>query len=62
MGVREIKRFLEQWQMDARESHRRTTLAPTPRERERSQAIWLLCQGWTAPATVEVLERVMNDN
>ena len=34
MRVREIDRFLEQWQMDIRDLHRRTILAPTPRERE----------------------------
>ena len=48
MGVREIDRFLEHWQMDARDLHRRLILAPTPRERERWHAIWLLAQGWTA--------------
>ena len=57
MGVREIDRFLEQWQMGIRELHRRTILAPTPGERERWQAIWLLAQGWTASATAEALER-----
>ena len=45
MGVREIDGFLEQWQMGIRDLHRRTILAPTPRERERWQAIWLLAQG-----------------
>ena len=48
MGVREIDRFLEQWQMDARDLHRRMILAPTPRERERWHAVWLLAQGWAA--------------
>ena len=48
LGVREIDRFLEQWQMDARDLHRRMILAPTPRERERWHAVWLLAQGWTA--------------
>ena len=48
MRVREMDRFLEQWQMGIRDLHRRTILAPTPRERERWQAIWLLAQGWTA--------------
>ena len=48
MGVREIDRFLEQWQIDARDLHRRMILAPTPRERERWHAVWLLAQGWTA--------------
>ena len=57
MGVREIERFLEQWEMNVRDVHRRTILAPTPRERERWQAIWLLAQGWTASATAEALDR-----
>ena len=57
MGVREIDRCLQQWQMDARDLRRRTILAPTPRKRERWYALWLLAQGWTAAATAEVLER-----
>ena len=48
MGVREIDRFLERWQMDTKVSRRRMILAPTPRERERWYAILLLAQGWTA--------------
>ena len=35
MGVREIERFLEQWQMEVKDLRRRMILAPTPRERER---------------------------
>ena len=58
MGVREIDRFLEQWQMDARDLHRRIILSPTPRERERWHAIWLLAQGWTASGTAQALEPV----
>ena len=57
MGVREMDRFLEQWQMDAKALRRRMILAPTPRERERWYAILLLAQGWTAAATAEALER-----
>ena len=38
MGVREIDRSLEQWQMDAKELHRRIILSPTPRERALRQA------------------------
>ena len=57
MSVREIERFLEQWQMGIRGWHGRTILALTPRERERWQAIWLLAQGWTASVTAEALER-----
>ena len=53
MGAREIHRDLEQWEMDAKALRRRMILAPTPRERERWYAVWLLAQGWTA----EALER-----
>ena len=53
MDVRGMERSLEQWQMDARDLHRRMILAPTPRER----ALWLLAQGWTALATAEALKR-----
>ena len=57
MGVREMERFLEQWQMDAKGLCRRMIPAPTPRERERWYAILLLAQGWTAAGTAEALER-----
>ena len=33
MGVREIDRFLQQWQMGVKDLHRRMILAPTPGER-----------------------------
>ena len=55
MGVREMERFLEQWQMDARDLCRRLILSSTPRERW--YAMLLLAQGWTASATAEALER-----
>ena len=57
MGVREIDRSLEQWEMGVKDMQRRVILAPTPRERERWYAILLLAQGWTAAATAEMLER-----
>ena len=57
MGVREIDRFLQHWQMDARDLRRRMILAPTPRERERWYALLLLGQGCTASATAEALKR-----
>ena len=46
MGVREIERFLGQWQMDARDLRQRMIRSPTPRERERWYALLLLAQGW----------------
>ena len=59
MGMREIDRSLEQWQMGVKDLRRRMILAPTPRERERWYAILLLllAQGLTAAATAEALER-----
>ena len=57
MGVRQIDRSPEPWQMGVNDLRRRMILAPTPRERERWYAIWLLAQGWTAAATAEALER-----
>ena len=42
MGVREMERFLEQWQMDARDLRRRMIRSPTSRERER----WYACCCW----------------
>ena len=35
MSVREIDRFVQQWNKDGRVLHRQLILAPTPRERER---------------------------
>ena len=57
MGVREIDRCLEQWQMKIKDLRRRMILAPTSRERERWYALLLLAQGLTAAATAEALER-----
>ena len=57
MGVREIDRSLEQWQMGVKDLRRRVILAPTPRERERWYAILLLAQGLTTAATADALER-----
>ena len=56
MGVREMERFVEQWQMDARDLRRRMIRSPTPRERERWYALLLLAQGWTGSAVAEALE------
>ena len=57
MGVRDIDRSLEQWQMGVKVLQRRMILAPTPCERERWYAILLLAQGSTAVATAEALGR-----
>ena len=57
MGVREIDRFLKQWQIGVKDLRRRMIVAPTPRERERWYAMLLLAQGWTASSTAQALER-----
>ena len=51
MGVREIDRSLEQWQLGVKDLRRRVILAPTPRERERWYAILLLAQSLPRAAT-----------
>ena len=55
LGMGAIDRFLEQWEMDVPRVHRRLILAPTPRERERWHAVWLLAQGWSASDTAGTL-------
>ena len=56
MGVGEIDRFLERWQMGVKDLGREMILARTSRDRERWSVVQLLAQGWTAAATAEVLE------
>ena len=62
MGVREIDRILQQWEMDTRGLHRRLIPAPAPgtlrqAQEEHWHALRLLAQGWTASAAAEALER-----
>ena len=57
LGMNEIAGLLERWRMDAGDLRRRMYQAPTPRERERWHALWLLHQGWTASAVADALER-----
>jgi transposase len=49
--------LLKKWQLDIRAVRERMYRAPTPRERERWHAIWLLAQGWSAAQIAEALER-----
>ncbi len=57
LGRRDIVQLLERWQLDVGDVRERMYRAPTPRERERWHALWLLAQGWTALAVAETLER-----
>ena len=53
----EMGALLERWRMNEAEVRRRMYRAPTPRERERWHAVWLLAQGWTAAAVGRALAR-----
>jgi len=49
--------MLEHWQLDLKRVREQVYRAPTPRERERWHALWLLARGWTAVQVAEALER-----
>jgi hypothetical protein len=53
----DIAAVLARWQLDTRQVRDRMYRAPTPRERERWHALWLLAQGWSANKVAELLER-----
>ena len=57
LGMRDIRRLLERWQLSVGDVRERMYRATTARERERWHALWLLAQGWTALAVSEALER-----
>ena len=48
---------LGRWQLDVKAVRERMYGAPTPRERERWHAVWLLARGWSATQVAEALER-----
>jgi hypothetical protein len=49
--------LLARWGLDLRQVREQMYRAPTPRERERWHALWLLGQGWPAAQVATVLER-----
>jgi len=49
--------LLDRWQLDVKAVRERVYSAPTPRERERWHALWLLARGWSAAQVAEALER-----
>ena len=52
-----MKDALERWHLNAHQVRERMYRAPTPRERERWHALWLLARGWSAVQVAEALER-----
>ena len=49
--------MLKHWGLDVGAVRQRVYRAPTPRERERWHAIWLLASGWPAAQVAAALER-----
>src|SRR6266487_3087082 len=48
---------LTHWKLDVGAVREQMYRAPTPRERERWHAVWLLAEGWSAVQVAEALER-----
>jgi transposase len=55
--MNDVRTMLGRWQLDVSAVRERMYRAPTPRERERWHAIWLLAQGWSAAQVAKALER-----
>ena len=53
----EVVDALNRWKLDSRAVRERMYRAPTPRERERWHALWLLTEGWSAAQVADALER-----
>jgi hypothetical protein len=53
----EMRDVLQRWKLDASAVRQRMYRAPTPRERERWHALWLLAEGWSAVQVADALER-----
>jgi transposase len=55
--MNDVLMTLERWRLSIKAVRERMYSAPTPRERERWHAIWLLARGWSAVQVAEALER-----
>ncbi len=55
--MNEVLDALERWNLDLGAVRERMYRAPTPRERERWHAMWLLAEGWSAAQVADALER-----
>ena len=53
----EVLAVLKHWGWDTGAVRQQVYRAPTPRERERWHALWLLAGGWSAAQVAEALER-----
>ena len=48
--------MLQRWQLDVNQVRDHVYRAPTPRERERWHALWLLAQDWSETEVADALE------
>jgi transposase len=55
--MNDVLTILSRWQLDVKAVRERMYRAPTPRERERWHALWLLAQGWSTAQVAKALER-----
>ncbi len=55
--MNDITAMLDRWAVELRQVRERMYRAPTPRERERWHALWLLARGWSANQMAAALER-----
>lgn len=55
--MKDVLTMLGEWRLDVGAVRERMYRAPTPRERERWHAMWLLARGWSAAQVAEALER-----
>jgi len=53
----EVASVFARWQLDVAAVRTLMYRAPTPRERERWHALWLLARGWPAAEVAAALER-----
>jgi transposase len=52
-----MNEMLGHWKLDERQIRDRMYRSPTPRERERWHAVWLVARGWSAARVAEALDR-----
>ena len=53
----DVLEVLQRWNLDLGTVRQQVYRAPTPRERERWHALWLLAEGWSAVQVADALDR-----
>jgi hypothetical protein len=57
LQINDMNVVLGRWQLDVKQVRERVYRAPTPRERERWHAVWLLARCWSTEQVAKALER-----